>query len=1307
MRISSFGSKRSRRTGVQRLVEPLLHSRLSMCPDNPYSSLELLEAAAIQVLQHNFQRRADATPPATASSSSGELEPHPLARRGLDVTSSGPARPNDPAGRKRKWLDVVLNDRDVEVDPSALATAGDGYAGWFPSASRLPTPPTLARSRNREFTWVSVTPALEEIAASIPPAPRQITRARAAPFAATAAYPSPPTHHITAALVPAVAAPQIGQLTELQTRTVVEHLGFVLADAKRDVLERLRRMDDGTPSPALPEINRLLLQQMTSLPAASNPPISSPSHLRSLLSEYHSSPTSHDHAFRFVIDFYALMTAFMSVYQMFFEALVTDLVGDVTTATSSSRDIASDFLACFDDADNFLLSGEMDPYMWHYHAIHHTIPASTLPLQLRQLLHASSIRFTTLSSIETIFSTFYTEHFLEVAAQRHQKDHGQFYTPNSVVRFMWDRCLDPVALLFDLLSHLDHHPPAYPTIPLIPLTLDPCMGIGGFLCEYATRVIAAARSAPLVWDSAHALTLTFRALCDSLWGVEIDGFAFHLGKVNLMVHLIPLYRRYVEVSLPAAAPRLVLPRLHLFRNDTLRLTLPEPGAESEWEHTHLRLLRDPERLRFRYVVTNPPYMIRKTGFIAQPDPSLYDERVLGGRGMQAYMYFLWVCLQRVEPERGQVCLVTPSQWIVLEFADRLRSWIWDNCHLEEFFQFEPFKVWPKIQTDSLVFKLRRRHTPLSISFPPPLPPLHTPIPRPIAFLRHTNRKSSLDDILRAYTLWFRQGTNPATSPSTSPSTSSLLSSDPDMQAKCTPPPPRTTISTTHRASFAFLVPTSSSVADRLRDLTAHLPRICDGDTKDIRAPLVWHRGPNTHPVYALVVRTRWAREQFGEETCRRWLRPVFYWNGKSDPASSAAGGGEGKTPSKEVQFWHGRDALRLTKKESSPAEAYMPFREEDDDEEIGVGGAGSSGESAAFYSLIMVDREGAERLRKEEGEEGRLWRYLREARVALQPEKVHKEVAWCHFNQCGVDVPVKIVHPINFGYFTKSQPRQRFFLDTDRRCVTNQCIYFTVKPSHDPGRDGLPYPSHLFFLGLLNSTTLQHLIITHCSYDQQGRTRFFGKKMAGIPYAPPPAAADVQALEVLVARTLDVRRLVIRIAGRVRMRSLVEKMRRGMWTLNEQEVEAARRWMDEGRVMETGVAGMRDGTAERDRISEDRVPTIGKDATDEDRLVTVLKTLLRASSFLQHAVDQFVYRLYRVAPDLQISLEEDLAIELGPEWADEFPRGDLVGEEDVTAGPAQPPTVFASTCMPSWGWKVARRAEEAVEEAMGVLSGRR
>lgn len=139
----------------------------------------------------------------------------------------------------------------------------------------------------------------------------------------------------------------------------------------------------------------------------------------------------------------------------------------------------------------------------------------------------------------------------------------------------------------------------------------------------------------------------------NLWGIEIDAFAYHICKINITLHILPLYKRLHYLT---RINDLKLARFHLFCNDTLNLYLPK--RENTWEYENLWLLRSPQRLKFDFIVTNPPYMIRKTGLISEPDSELFDERVLGKGGMQAYAYFFWFCVERCREEMGEVCLIS-------------------------------------------------------------------------------------------------------------------------------------------------------------------------------------------------------------------------------------------------------------------------------------------------------------------------------------------------------------------------------------------------------------------------------------------------------------------------------------------------------------------------------------------------------------------------------------------------------------------------------------------------------------------------
>ncbi|KAL1914520.1 uncharacterized protein VTP21DRAFT_8234 [Calcarisporiella thermophila] len=1075
-----------------------------------------------------------------------------------------------------------------------------------------------------------------------------------------------------------------GMSMDEQISTVVEILAGILRLTKEDVEYRLPQLEmndvRNNPSPILAEINSLLDGSDAKL-------ISSLHHLRQCLAETTSPSYS---AYARAINFYALMTAFITVCQCFFEVLVWELSAssenDTAFIMGDRNHVLRKFLTAFHNEDNFLAEtgrqGGMDAFLWHYHLV--TCPnsprqklsgGSNMTDRLIADLQAKSIRFVSLDAIESIYSTFYTQYFLNAVATQHQKDHGQFYTPRGVIRFMWDRCLhdrDESTLLQRILDVKDSNDGNKMEVDgFIPRVLDPCMGTGGFLAEYINRLTTAASHHPKIWNSPTHIQTLIRAICANLWGIEIDSFALHFCRINIMAHLLPLYWRSIRLS--GSWPDIYqLPRLKLFCNDTMRLHVGED--DDRWEAHEMHTLR--EIIQFDFVVTNPPYMIRKTGYLAAPDNKLYDERVLGARGTQAYLYFLWFALQRLVPETGVVCLITASQWLGLEFADKLRLWLWNNCYLEEFYQFEPYRVWRKVQTDSLIFRIRRRATPLNVpSSPIPYPAAPTngkengthESPRDIIFLRHVNKRSTLEETLDAYARF-------------DPRCPSASNVDFRITPATNFAPP------TSNASFTFLMPTTA-VSEELATLVSHLPGLCDPNGKvsgwSDERPLEWHRGPNTNPVYALVVRTAWAKETFGEECCKRWMRRVFYWNGKNsgvgeEPSSPAGGSGNGNgtkavvisnpavgSGKKEAKFWYCRDSLRLTKKESSPAESYLPFIDP----------------VRGDYSLILVDKEGATRLKQEVGEEGPLWKYLREAREQLQSGMRDKEVAWCQFNNCGSDIPVKIVHPINYGYFSKSQPRQRFFLDVDSVCVTNQCIYFTVKPGHPPAS---------FFLALLNSTSVQYFLTVHCRYDQQGRLRLFRESMARVPYAKPRGQLCIESMVDLAIGAREVRHLLFWIAtggsgdseGVGKGFPVAEKIRRGIWEISKSEKTCLLDWWSK-----------RIESARREKEPNGNSKNSGARGSGNESVIHHVETLLWIGAILQYAVDQHAYALYHINPGIQVALEQELGLEVSEKIIEQYPR---FTPPSHTQGETN---VIEETRVPSWGAELIKEMHNVLKEA--------
>ncbi|KAF9964102.1 hypothetical protein BGZ70_006940 [Mortierella alpina] len=783
---------------------------------------------------------------------------------------------------------------------------------------------------------------------------------------------------------------------------------------------------------------------------------------------------------------------------------------------------------------------EVGLFAWHYLLFG---SSQDEPLQK----DGSSIDADAMRSVhfDVLLNELYTTHVLSMTVKEHQKDHGQFYTPPGIVDFMWKRTLregeDLLGTLMAVSRNIEEGRDPYRDYTvehLIPSALDPCLGVSTFLSCYIRLLIQEAQkesAVEAIWNSESGSRLLLYQICEHVWGIELDGFAFWMARCGILAALMPLVLRVQELSRcgdsSAHGQERVrspskLPRLHLFRSDTLQLAVPKGNTpDVEWERHCILKLRDPKRLQFDYIVTNPPYMIRKTGTFSTPDAEVFDWATLdsiialdegaaivdnsstttsvrtkqrarkarlrpssgveeeeimdatvdigdeeagnesdaeiglsesgtstpsatsrsgrvfppmrpGAKGMmQAYGYFIWFGAQRIKPHYGVLCMITASQWLTLEFAARIRAWLFNHCLMEEFFQFEPFKVFSKVQTDSLIFKIRA----LGSQHP------DTAQAHKTVFLRHMDHHKPLAGILQDYLDFLAAG---PTAPLEGELSLNIM------------------VSSKTRSELQAAILRETTLPPSVA-LTLDLGGICSAGTKRINRlsaaePLLWHRGPNTNPVYGLVVRMEYARSQFGEAMAQRWFRPAFYWNGKNSPegaSAAAAIASGGKAMHKEGAFWQGRDRLRLSKKEGSPAESYLV----------------SVPDVQRTYGLCMVDKEAVKVLRElvEQGVEGShaLWNYLTDVRSHFQPGLAmkKKKSAGASGKQPSVDD------------------------DGVAFCSTNQCGM-----SHHYNEQ--QSPPLLYFLTLLNSSTLQFFVLHHCQYDQQGRMRLFRDSMAKIPF---------------------------------------------------------------------------------------------------------------------------------------------------------------------------------------------------------------
>jgi hypothetical protein len=662
-----------------------------------------------------------------------------------------------------------------------------------------------------------------------------------------------------------------------------------------------------------------------------------------------------------------------------------------------------------------------------------------------------------------------------------QRDRGQFFTPIEVVDFMWNIAIPN----WD--DHIKHQ---IMGARIQDLVFDPCMGLGTSILYYIDRVVKQLRSnhCKVIWNNPKSLELIYNKLRSGIFGIELDLVPFLVCLCRIEAHLFPIYiqisrlnRDLIEIN---NSP------VRLFWNDTLQLLpreefikRPTDTMYRRWSEAQINKLRN-FKYSFSIVLTNPPYLLRHQ--FSFPDPKLYSQAILGGKGHQAYLYFIWLGLHCISHEYGQLVMITPSQWLTCEFAQRFRDWMWGRIWMHRLFLFDPFKVFRKVQTNSLIFTLSWRDKDTQQK------------EHQIGFFKCKDKKLSLKSMLEHYYYWNCQlnnncGMDQVLDPNSSCSIQLKLTTQ--LETKLTESPAN---------PFYSLIP-HNNLSHLMHQLAANLPTLCDSNGKtvewDSSSPLIWNRGPNTNPVYGLVVRTEWAKQNFGEMIYSKYMVPCFYWNGCSNnPLRDDGVSGEG---TKEIQFWNKRDPMRLSRKESSPAESYVVHQQ-----------------YFKHYSLIMVDKLVAKDIIQKNNHAqykvinpsiSIFYQFLKEVREELQPQYADREIAYSNIQKCGNNMGQKIVTPINYGYFTTTQPRQRFFLEEEGTSVTNQCIYFTIKQTDQYDK---PILDADYYLALLNSAIIQYYMNIHCQYDQQGRLRLFRSNMAHIPFQYPESSAYMQILQL-------------------------------------------------------------------------------------------------------------------------------------------------------------------------------------------------
>lgn len=505
--------------------------------------------------------------------------------------------------------------------------------------------------------------------------------------------------------------------------------------------------------------------------------------------------------------------------------------------------------------------------------------------------------------------------------------------------------------------------------------------------------------------------------------------------------------------------------------------------------------------------------------------------------------------------------------------------MWENCEFLQLYYFKSAKVWPRLNTDSMIFRLRMRGT-----RPPDLD--HRSL-----YVRNREIGLPLQDILDSYVAFDPEQPQPK-----------------HIKFKLTPTHDSQRIHQSNGATLTFLC--LSPLTDELKEFTKSMTRLCNSRG----APLEFTSGCSPMPRYGLIVRTKWALENFGARCYARWFRPAFYWSSKG--ASSKG---------REVDFWRVRDPERIVKRELPPSEAFVPFY---------------TAEDARKYSLIIVDKDGIAQLEvSTDPEEERLYEYLQEARAEMQPGTKRKAI-FSPFFRSGVDEAVKIVHPALNGYQSKTTPRQRFFVDRDQLGVTDQCGFFTIARGVDLSPE--------FFCGLLNSSTLLYLLRHYCTYDQEQRMYFYERHLKNVPCCDLPSASSQEAalMNTLVHAVTAARVWINAIVQASGAQYITTSMRNCTWDIHPDDFSAI-----DGLLVQDFLTSPEHTEGWSDDVKNHWISQ-SLFSRPHARLVVVLVQLLMLSSLFQFGIDQLAYVLYRIPGHMQHAMEQEMEhVEFREQWS--------------------------------------------------------
>ncbi len=311
-----------------------------------------------------------------------------------------------------------------------------------------------------------------------------------------------------------------------------------------------------------------------------------------------------------------------------------------------------------------------------------------------------------------------------------RKNKGQYYTPRSVIRFIWDRVgfTDWTGIF------------RFEAGKTVPRTCDDfCTGSGGFLVEAARRIRVQVLGADtdagdmerLRGISMDDLTLAMSAIIEGLRGCEISAFAYYLTEVNLLIQLTPIIAA-IQAKDPGAISLGQDYSLSVINQDSLKLHnkeqhsllgLPEdlkPSYEvyeqdrrrdianlSGYKKHVYHAIKDDEEVD--YACSNPPYVgeaHHKDLFNAVKRNVPYWAQYYQGK-MDYLYWFIILGLSKLR-DGGKLGYITTGYWPTAEGAGKLRQYILMRAKIVEMIDFGDVRLFPDAPGQhNIVFVLER------------------------------------------------------------------------------------------------------------------------------------------------------------------------------------------------------------------------------------------------------------------------------------------------------------------------------------------------------------------------------------------------------------------------------------------------------------------------------------------------------------------------------------------------------------------------------------------------------------------------